>query len=163
MPDFRKTLFVVRHAHRVVTDRSLDNGLSERGRIQAHAAALHIHKILGPKPATLKSSPRLRCIETLEPLAKLLGCSVEIDSALCEQERHETEAAFMKRIEAARDEWIQRGADRLIVCSHGDWIPNFCEMSFSQRVSLDKGGVIEAKLAGEKPVLFEVRQKLEGR
>ncbi len=161
MPDFKKTLFIVRHAHRVVTDRSLDNGLSERGLKQAEAAALFIHKIIGPKPAILRSSPRLRCQQTLLPLAKMWGLEVDVDPLLCEQERSESDKVFLDRIESARIRWINQDPERLIICSHGDWIPEFCRRTFSQDIALEKGGVIEAKLVGERPVLFEVRQKLE--
>jgi broad specificity phosphatase PhoE len=161
MPDFRKTLFIVRHAHRVVTDRSLDNGLSERGHKQAEAAALFIHNIIGPKPVVIRSSPRLRCQQTLSPLAKMWAIETEVDPLLCEQEQHENDKTFLNRIEEAKARWIHHDPERLIICSHGDWIPEFCRRTFSQDISLDKGGVIEAKLVGEKPVIFEIRQKLE--
>lgn len=162
MPDFKKTLFIVRHAHRIVTDRSLDNGLSDRGHRQASAAAHFIHQIMGPKPFVMRSSPRLRCQQTLEPLAKLAQTKIEIDPLLCEQESDESEKTFLDRIETAKKRWIQHDPERLVICSHGDWIPEFCSLSFSQRIALEKGGIIEAKIVGERPLVFDIRQKLDG-
>ena len=82
----------------------------------------------GPKPSALAdrleredvsalvSSPSLRCVQTLEPLADRLGLKIEIDQRLAED-------SPLKAALAAASE----APDRAVLCSHGDVIPELIE------------------------------------
>jgi broad specificity phosphatase PhoE len=71
----------------------------------------------------LVSSPKLRCQETLSPIAKALNRTVDIHPGLNEQSPGEPLAAFDKRVAAFLDEWSRASASVTILCSHGDWLP----------------------------------------
>jgi broad specificity phosphatase PhoE len=129
------TLILVRHAHRDVTDRLLDNGLSAKGRKQAEAFKVHFESHYAAQgPWRLLSSPRLRCRETVGVLGK-----IEILRALDEQ-GDESHAAFIERIDV-----FMRGLKdpRTVACSHGDWIPIAVERLFKMKFDLRKGGMAE--------------------
>jgi 8-oxo-dGTP diphosphatase len=65
------------------------------------------------KPSTILSSPYVRCIQTLEPLATLTGRAVEVEQRLCEDE------PFEPVLELFRE--LPGGA---VMCTHGDIIPS---------------------------------------
>lgn len=110
------TLFVVRHAH--AGSRSSWTGddrlrpLSKKGRRQSRALAASLR---GAGITQLVSSPSLRCIETLHPLADELGLGVDDDDRLAEGADGRDALALVTEL---RD----RGA--AAVCSHGDVIPD---------------------------------------
>ena len=90
------------------TDDDRLRPLSETGRRQAVALAdtLVVHR-----PGRVLSSPAVRCITTVEPLAERLGLKVEADERL---------------MEGASDRDVQsllREVDSAAVCTHGDVIP----------------------------------------
>ncbi|MFL6206367.1 MAG: SixA phosphatase family protein [Acidimicrobiales bacterium] len=111
-------LYVVRHAdagHRVDGSRPDEQReLSERGWRQAEGLCLELaeHDI-----TRLVASPFVRCLQTLEPLGKVLGLSVEADDRLAEG----TGAAGALAVAA---EVRETGA---VLCSHGDVIPDLLE------------------------------------
>lgn len=107
-------VLLVRHAHAAARrdwdgdDRS--RPLSEKGRRQA----LTLPKTLQSyAPQRILSSPYLRCIETIEPLASHFGLSVEISEELAEG----AGAAALALVRALADE-------KVTVCTHGDVIPD---------------------------------------
>ena len=118
------TLLIVRHAE--ADARSSWEGpdvlrpLSARGRRQASGLV----QVLGDQFAMgrLVSSPSLRCIETLSPLAATLCLDLEVSGALAEG------VDPAPAIELARS-----GADlpssegTLVLCSHGDLIPEILD------------------------------------
>lgn len=83
--------------------------LNSAGQAQARALAHVLEKFA---PERLLSSPYTRCVQTLEPLAMLLGLEVEPVQELAEG--HGYEAFELLRSIAASD---------AAVCSHGDVIP----------------------------------------
>lgn len=105
-------VYLVRHAkageRRLWTGNDMDRPLSKKGRKQSAAVAHKLRK----KATVLLSSPYVRCIETLEPLAALLDSEVEIEQRLCEDE---PVGPLLKLISEAPS-----GA---VLCSHGDLIP----------------------------------------
>jgi 8-oxo-dGTP diphosphatase len=112
------TVFLIRHAH--AGDRSAWSGddrlrpLSPRG----HAQAEDIARLLGPRPITVvRSSPAIRCIQTVAPLARALMCTVESDARL--HEGSDAEAAL-----TLIDEFVD---GELALCSHGDVIPELID------------------------------------
>lgn len=106
-------LYLVRHAkageRRLWTGNDIDRPLSKQGRKQAGLVAKRL-AALGPR--VLLSSPYVRCVQTLEPLAARLGSTVDIDHRLCE---HEPVGPVL--------ELLSGTPDHTVLCSHGDIIP----------------------------------------
>lgn len=75
------TLYLVRHAHAVWRPDE-QHRLSEQGR----AAAERVAEVLQPFPiAAIYASPYPRAIETVEPLARHIGCVVRVEEDLRER------------------------------------------------------------------------------
>ena len=108
-----EVVYVVRHAkageRRVWDDDDALRPLSKHGWRQAEA----IGKRLAGKGATeLYSSPYVRCVQTLEPLAAQLGTTVRQDDRLAEAQPFEGMLEMMAEV-----------ANGAVLCSHGDLIP----------------------------------------
>ena len=109
----RSVVYLVRHAkageRRVWEGDDLERPLSKTGWKQAEALGKRLQK----KGATdLVSSPYLRCMQTLEPLASALEVPVLADERLLEG------AGFEGALEL-----LAEVADGAVLCSHGDVIP----------------------------------------
>jgi len=157
--DFDKYLFVTRHAHRDVTDRLLDNGLSEKGRLQAKALGNYLSKVLRDQTdLKIESSPRLRCQETLQPLCKELRVDAKTNPLLDEKGGGESQSQLDLRILKFIDHWKSGGPRYLVICSHGDWIPDFARLLLQKDQDLNKGGMMEITLTKGKALLFDLRQ-----
>ena len=109
-------LYLVRHAKAgsradwVGADRL--RPLTKGGVRQAEALAERLAPLVAAADAELVSSPYLRCVQTIEPLATRLGRSVRLDERLAE------EAGFAGALELLADL-----PDGSVLCSHGDVIP----------------------------------------
>ena len=105
-------LLVVRHAHAGERDGWTDDDrlrpLSEDGRRQAVELAdtLVVHR-----PGRVLSSPAVRCIATVEPLADRLGLKVEVDERLAEGASDADAGSLLREV------------DHAVLCTHGDVIP----------------------------------------
>jgi phosphohistidine phosphatase SixA len=123
------TIFVVRHAkagHRESWDGDDRlRPLSSSGRKQAEALA---DRLASHAPVALMSSPFVRCRETLQPLAHLVGIDVVDEPRLAEGASIEESVALVAGVE-----------DGSVLCSHGDVIPDLVQ-------ALVRRG---ARLAGE--------------
>ena len=110
-PALRPLVFLVRHAR--AGDRVRWTGddrvrpLDGRGRRQADAV---VAPLAGYALTRLVSSPYLRCVQTLEPLATRLAMPVEHDHALAEGASAEDALALLERL----------GPGPLVLCTHGD-------------------------------------------
>ncbi len=107
------TIYLVRHAkageRRLWTGDDVDRPLSKRGWRQSEAVGVRLAK----KGATaLYSSGYIRCVQTLEPLGKLIGAEINIEARLFEDEPFEPVLDLLGEVE--------NGA---VLCSHGDIIP----------------------------------------
>lgn len=84
MPGVEVTSYLVRHAKAGSRERwtapDRDRPLTAAGRIQAVALA----SLLGPSARVVTSSPYVRCVETVAPLAEALGLKVEEEDRLAE-------------------------------------------------------------------------------
>ncbi|MBX3023051.1 MAG: histidine phosphatase family protein [Bdellovibrionales bacterium] len=122
-----KTLILIRHGQRDNTRRELDNGLTEKGREQARSVRRFFTDRFQAEDFKsglwLLSSPKLRCVETLQPLAKALERKVDIHPGLDEQGVRESRASFDQRVHGFLHEWTQAKIPLTILCSHGDWLP----------------------------------------
>src|SRR5262245_33307409 len=110
-------LFFARHVK--AGDRSRWDGADEarpaskNGRRQAVALA---DRLETEGVSALISSPALRCIQTVEPLADRLGLKIEIDDRLAEG------SPFYHAVAVVRD-----APDRALLCSHGDVVTDLIE------------------------------------
>jgi 8-oxo-dGTP diphosphatase len=107
------TIYLVRHA-KAGERRTWDGDdearpLSAAGWKQAERLA---KRLAGKRPGTLVSSPYVRCVQTLEPLSRLLDVDIDVDGRLAEDE------PFEPVLELLAD-----CADGTVLCSHGDVIP----------------------------------------
>lgn len=156
--NLNKTLVIVRHAHREKpTGREADNGLSTKGRKQAKAIAKFYQEIFEKTKPLVYSSPKLRCIETIEPLAKKTKAKLEILDSLNEAI---TTTELLRKIEDFNAHLRSLSAPLVVICSHGDWIPAYLKQVFGIDLDLDKGGWIQIDFFNGKPQLSWVIQKL---
>src|SRR5271170_829167 len=79
-------LIVVRHAHRDKSEgRESDNGLSAKGRKQAAKILEHFKKeYSGLQSLRILSSPKKRCVETVQSIAEVMKTKVHTSSLLDE-------------------------------------------------------------------------------
>lgn len=107
-------VYLVRHAHAgnrsawIGDDR--DRPLSDKGRAQALLLAQRLAPLA---PTAILSSPYLRCVQTLEPLAHALGHEVTHEVRLQEDSPLELSLAA-----------LEDAPDGAVLCSHGDVIPD---------------------------------------
>lgn len=112
------TVYLVRHGSAGVRNGSDPNDtqrhLDDKGMRQAARIAEH----LGAEPVVeIRSSPLPRCVETVEPLAEKLGITVETDRRLAEGTPLEDAWRVIEEV----------GAATVVLCSHGDVIPELVE------------------------------------
>jgi len=164
-PTYRQ-LIIVRHAHRdkpKPLGSGADNGLSKKGKAQAKEVARFFLKFVKPSsPSAVKllSSPKKRCVQTLDPLSAKLKCPIEILPALDEQGSSQSGEAFQKKIRTFFDAWEKGGNPITIICSHGDWIPLALKMLSGTSVDLKKGGWTQLNFENGNYQLTWILQKL---
>lgn len=151
-----KRLILVRHAHRDTGDgRNLDNGLSEKGKKQAELVKDYYITCFGDESMPLFSSPKKRCVETLQPLAKHLKQKIEVVQSVGEGND------LFQRTEDFLLEWLARDIPVCIASSHGDWIPIFIERYAGFSTEIKKGGWAELEhLDGKKFRIVNLIQDL---
>jgi 8-oxo-dGTP diphosphatase len=137
------TIYLVRHAkageRRLWTDDDMARPLSKKGWRQSEAIA----KRLARHGATeLYSSEYVRCVQTLEPLAALIGAEIRTDPRLLEDEPFEPVLELLTEV-----------ADCAVLCSHGDIIP--ATIQALQR----RGMTIETPPDWRKASVWVVRRK----
>jgi phosphohistidine phosphatase SixA len=121
-------LLLVRHADAGErsgwTGPDLLRPLADHGRVQARGLVA----LLGDRFAigSIVSSPSVRCIETVAPLAAVLELDVTVDTALAE--------GADPRV--AHDRLFAGGDAAVVLCSHGDVIPGLLEIVAAGGVDL---------------------------
>ena len=125
------TVYLIRHGH--AGDRGAWPGddrlrpLSPRGFEQAERIA----QALGQSPITVvRSSPAIRCLQTVAPLARVRRCAVESDARLFEGAEAEGVCSLI-------EEFVD---EQIALCSHGDVIPELIDLFRHQGVSSDGRG-----------------------
>jgi 8-oxo-(d)GTP phosphatase len=110
------SLFVVRHAHALSRHAWRDDDhlrpLSEKGFAQARGL---VELLGGQRIETIVSSPAVRCVQTVEPLAEALGLEVVEDVVLWEGSPNEPVRRLAGEL------------DHAVLCSHGDVIPELVD------------------------------------
>ncbi len=106
-------IYLVRHAkageRRVWRGDDEARPLSKHGWKQAESIA---KRLVEKGASSLYSSPYIRCVQTVEPLAGQLGIDIRMDRRLAEAEPFEPVLELLGEVEG--------GA---VLCSHGDIIP----------------------------------------
>jgi broad specificity phosphatase PhoE len=145
-------LILVRHAHRDTSNRSEDNGLSDKGHEQAKGLiAVFKNKVSKDSEILLLSSPKLRCIETLTPFSKSMGLKLTIDPNLDEAKPGESPAKFEKRLKSFLNFAGELGEKTkskdfcIFACSHGDWLPLALHELIGVSIDLKKAGCAEVQ------------------
>lgn len=157
-----RILILVRHAHRDTTrGRELDNGLSKKGQRQAKAIERRYRSVYDNQPVYILSSPKRRCRETVEPLARRQRVRVRFSSLLDEQGAMESEKTFLRRLKKFLRWWRTTRHSRVMVCTHGDWIPAFFSENLALPLSLSKGGWAELEAEGRGHRVTWILQKLQ--
>lgn len=123
--------FLIRHAHaghRADWDGSDGRRpLSARGR----GEAAHVSAILGHEPIGLVlSSPAVRCIQSVEPLAAARGVEVRVEKRLGEGRDPSKAIELM----------IKRADQNPALCSHGDLIPEMIRLLRQRGMKLVENG-----------------------
>ena len=110
-PTLGSLVLLVRHARAGDRDRWTGDDrlrpLDERGRRQARALVAPLAGYAVPR---LVSSPYVRCVQTLEPIAAHLGLPVEHDPSIAEGVSVEKARALIQRL----------GPGPVVLCTHGD-------------------------------------------
>ncbi|MGI8776591.1 MAG: SixA phosphatase family protein [Acidimicrobiales bacterium] len=88
--------------------------LSKRGRRQAEAL---VDLLADRGPVAVFSSPSLRCVQTVQPLADKLGLAVELRPELGEGTSKAKVAEFVEGLVPTT----------AVMCSHGDMVPKILE------------------------------------
>jgi len=119
-----------------------DNGLSEKGLVQAQETATQIAPLLrrSRAPVRILTSPKARCLETVTPIGLAMAVRVEVEPRLAEQRDDEDSRAMLRRLRELVKELEARAAGyQLVLCSHGDVLPLLTEMLTGRSESLKKG------------------------
>jgi 8-oxo-dGTP diphosphatase len=141
------TLYLLRHT--TAADRSKWKGdeerrsLTKKGRRQADAIA---QSLAGAGIERILSSPYDRCVQTVEPLAKLIGAPIETSPLLGEEPDLDAAYALVDGVVGAN----------AVICSHGDVIPALINrmmwagLSLNSRFYCSKGSIWEVEVDNGK-------------
>ncbi len=157
MPELfsERRLILVRHAHRDKVATDFDNGLSEKGEKQAkRLSAFFTDEFAEEKSLLLLTSPRKRCRETLEPLAKSLKRNLDTNLWL------EEGGPLGSKIRGFLKEWSERRDRVTIACSHGDWIPTAVEQECGARIICRKSSFIDLVDVGGEFLIHRIIQRV---
>lgn len=127
-------IYLVRHAHAGTRGRysgpDSERPLSDRGQVQAKALA----QALADAPVSeVRTSPAVRCLETVDPLAEARGLEVVVDDAL-------TEGCPVRATTRLVWELASTGTDA-VLCSHGDVIPAALDALAADGVAVEDKGL----------------------
>ena len=119
-------MMLVRHGHAGTKEGWAGDDrlrpLDARGRRQAK----HLVEVIVPlQPARLISSPYVRCLQTMEPIATKSGLVVEVDVAL-------TPNAGQQALEVVRGLSSSGGSSGVVLCMHGEVIGEILEVLASE-------------------------------
>ena len=143
-----KKLIVIRHAHRSKSlGNDADNGISDRGKSQVKELTRFFKRRFKKSPLTLYSSPKIRCQQTILPIAKLTKSRIQTLDCLDESR---TDLELRGRLREFERVLSGTDAELIAICSHGDWIPAFLETSTGIRLELEKSGWAELDLHGNQ-------------
>ena len=150
-----KVLILIRHAHRDKKGgRDSDNGLSSMGKKQAQNILKHFERNFAKQTPILLCSPKKRCMETVEPIARKLDCPMQISFILDEGGNIE------QKVKSFEKWWHEEGPELTVACSHGDWLPVCLKKLTGVRSDMAKGGWAEIRFNNGKPVLISLLESV---
>ncbi len=115
-------LYLVRHAKAGSRSDFDGNDIDRPLTVAGHKQALDLcRRLAAVSPSVVVSSPYLRCVQTIEPLALSLDVHVTIDDRLAEF------AGAASRADTTLFDLPHELPDRAVMCSHGDVIPAIIE------------------------------------
>lgn len=133
-------LFLVRHAKAYSRDRWREEDelrpLTPAGDLQSEAIATALAE---EHPRRLISSPFVRCVQTLQPLAQKTGLRIEQDARLAEGATLDGAALLVASL----------AGEPVVLCSHGDLLPMLL-------ASLDAEGVKPSAIECEKGSIWRI-------
>ncbi len=149
MPGIDGTSYLVRHAKAGSRERwtsaDAERPLTEAGKLQAAALV----PLIGSDIKKVLSSPYIRCIQTVEPLAAAAGLKVEAENHLAEGADPAWTLAYLPANPGA------------VLCTHGDVMASVVEAVSQTRVPM-KGGKEWAK-AGTWAFVISAGEIVAGR
>jgi len=156
-----KTLILVRHAHRDKDQGAgFDNGLSEKGQDQARKIGAHFAtRLEGSNPVFL-TSPKKRCVETIQAIYKAVLKDTKNVKAPKVEELLGEGPYIDDRVEKFFDWWKDEASDLVVACSHGDWIPTFVHFTVGIDIPLKKAAYVQLNLVGSRPMLTWLVQRV---
>jgi 8-oxo-dGTP diphosphatase len=114
------TVYLVRHGSAGARNGNDPNDTQRHLDPKGWDQAENISRHLGTEPVrSIYSSPLPRCVETVTPLAVSLGTEVHLDGRLAEG----------SPLDAAWSLLEETGSDTVVLCSHGDVIPELIARS----------------------------------
>jgi len=155
-PEKHALIYVVRHADAGVRGHGPDDHLRPLSP-GGHARAEVLADLLELTSASLiVSSPYVRCVQTVEPLAVRQHCSVELSDSLAEGASVDAVLHLLRRL-----------PDRSAACMHGDMLGELARVVDSVDglvgpISFDKGGVWVLMRNGDALSLVEQMQVTSG-
>ncbi|MFI5321579.1 MAG: histidine phosphatase family protein [Myxococcota bacterium] len=139
-------LFLVRHAKAYSRSRWREDDelrpLTPAGDLQAEAIAIALAE---EHPQRLISSPHVRCVQTLGPLARATGLRIEQDARLAEGATLDGAALLIASL----------GDAPTVICGHGDLLPMLV-------ASLDADGARPSAIDCEKGSFWRIEATTEG-
>lgn len=138
-------LILIRHAHRDTSWPPTDNGLSDKGHEQLkHLRSYFKKRWEKGELFDFWSSPKKRCIETLEAVASVFGEKVQVEPLLDEQGGGESQKDLQFRVRAFLEKFSKE-KNTWVCCTHGDWVPEFMGFLGEGPMTLKKSGVLVLK------------------
>lgn len=139
-------LFLVRHAKAYSRSRWREDDelrpLTPAGDLQSAAIATALAE---EHPRRLISSPHVRCVQTLGPLARATGLRIEQDARLAEGATVDAAALLVASL----------GDEPTVLCGHGDLLPVLV-------ASLDAAGVRPSEIECEKGSFWRIESQPDG-
>lgn len=151
-----KLLILLRHSQRDPQDHSSDGGLSIEGWNQSRRTQKKLLEKLHSPPVRLISSPKRRCQESLQAFSEELGISIEIDQDLDEQGASEDSTSFRSRVQSFIEKFKGLKEDPVLICSHGDWIPEAIYECTHLITEIKQGGWAELSHENGKWILQDL-------
>lgn len=140
LPADTKTVLIVRHGTAGSKKRykgdDRNRPLDKKGRLQAQ---LLVDELLAFGPASLYAADRLRCTQTIEPLADTLGAPITVEPTL-------TEEAYWQDQDRARQRVLEIASvdGTPVICTQGKVIPDLIQWW------CDRDGIRPAKSRNSK-------------